>query len=161
MPNAIFFHTIARYFYIKKIPVVPKLLRLLIFILYNSRIPYQVEIGKGTYFAAKGIGVALNDKVSIGENCSIGHNVVIAGKAPFINAPQIGSNVWIGPGAVLLGPVIIEDDVVIGANAVVTKSVKKGSIVAGVPAKVIGNTSSLNYDPMGNQSLLDGHAQYM
>lgn len=49
----------------------------------------------------------------------------------------IGNNVWIGDKVTILGGVHIGDNVIIAANAVVTKDVLSNSVVAGVPAKVI------------------------
>lgn len=49
----------------------------------------------------------------------------------------IGDNVWIGANVTILKGVTIENDAIIGAGSVVTKSVLKGQIVAGVPAKRI------------------------
>ena len=45
-----------------------------------------------------------------------------------------GANVWIGRGVTVLGGVSIGDRAVVGANAVVTRDVAAGSVVAGVPA---------------------------
>ncbi len=50
---------------------------------------------------------------------------------------RIGNNCFIGNGSKVLPGVKIEDNVVVGAGAIVTKDVKSNSIVAGVPAKVI------------------------
>lgn len=50
----------------------------------------------------------------------------------------IGSDVWIGAGAIVLGKVKIGDGAVIGGGAVVTKDVPPYAIVVGVPAKIIG-----------------------
>jgi len=49
----------------------------------------------------------------------------------------VGSNVFIGIGAIILPNVTIGDDCVIGLGAVVTRSVPSGSVVAGVPARTI------------------------
>ena len=49
----------------------------------------------------------------------------------------IGNNVWIGDKATILGGVSIGDNVIVGANSVVTKNVLSNTIVAGVPAKVV------------------------
>lgn len=52
----------------------------------------------------------------------------------------IGADVWIGGGAILLPGVTVGDRAVIGAGAVVTKNVPADMIVAGNPARVIGDT---------------------
>jgi maltose O-acetyltransferase len=49
-------------------------------------------------------------------------------------AVSIGSNVWIGGGAIILPGVTIGDDAVIGAGSVVTHDVPAGARVAGNPA---------------------------
>ena len=52
----------------------------------------------------------------------------------------IGSGTWIASGAIITGGVTIGDNVIVAANAVVTKDVPSYSIVAGVPAKIVGDT---------------------
>ena len=51
--------------------------------------------------------------------------------------PIIGDNVNICKGSIIYGGITIGNNVVIGANAVVNKSVPDNAIVAGVPAKVL------------------------
>jgi serine acetyltransferase len=53
---------------------------------------------------------------------------------PF-GAPRLGNRVQMGAGAKIIGRVVIGDDVVIGANAVVVHDVPSGSVVGGVPAR--------------------------
>jgi serine O-acetyltransferase len=77
---------------------------------------------------------------AVGENCIFHGNNVIGnkktGKKDAI--PKIGSNVDIGIGAMVIGDVEIADHCIIGAGAVVTKSfTTPGSVIAGVPAKLI------------------------
>ncbi len=155
MYNAIHIYRAARWLYLHHIPVLPKLLQLLIFCVYGCRIPYQTPIGKGTYLSHGGLGVTISPKSSIGENCVLGYRCSIVGQMPYSKTPQIGNRVYIGPGAVIQGPVIIEDDVVIGANAVVNKSVRAHSVVGGIPAKVIGDTRKLGYDILNPGEVLN------
>lgn len=58
--------------------------------------------------------------------------------------PTIGNNVTIYAGAKVFGKITIGDDVVIGANAVVTKDIPSHSMVAGVPAKIIKTRKEIN-----------------
>jgi serine O-acetyltransferase len=58
-------------------------------------------------------------------------------------APKIGDNVYIGPGAILFGDIIIADNVTIAANATVNANIETPNVtIGGTPAKIIkGNTS--------------------
>jgi len=161
MPNAIILYRIARWLYLHKVPVLPKIIGELIFIFYNSKIPYVNSIGSGTFLVCRGISVVIIKGTEIGRNCRIGINAEIVGRGPYKNVPKIGNNVWIGPGAIITGPVIIEDNAVIAANAVVTKSVPEGAIVGGMPAKIIGWVKDLDYDIMKNESWKDGYEKFL
>lgn len=79
----------------------------------------------------------------IHQGVNIGSNNSIEGR---LLAPQIGSNVWIGPGAKIFGNIEIGPTVVVGANSVVNKNFDGGVTIAGVPAKIIKNegTESIN-----------------
>ncbi|MDE6861276.1 MAG: hypothetical protein K2J31_00825 [Alistipes sp.] len=79
MLNAMFFYRISRWCYLHHIPVVPKLITLLIFLIYNSKVPYQAKIGSGTKFGYGGIGVVIHAESIIGDNCSIGQQVTVGG----------------------------------------------------------------------------------
>lgn len=161
MPNAIFFYRISRWLYINKVLFFPKIFRGVIFLLYNSKIPYVCNIGKGTFLVGKGIGVAIVEGTEIGSNCKIGVNVVCAGRSPYKNLPKIGDNVWIGPGAVIAGPVIIGNNVIIAPNAVVNNSVPENKIVGGIPAKIIGDVTELDYNILKNPDFKLGYSDYL
>jgi tetrahydrodipicolinate N-acetyltransferase len=91
----------------------------------------QVEIGNNAVIM---MGASINIGSVIGEGTMIDMNVVVGGRG------TIGKNCHIGAGAVIAGvveppsatPVIVEDDVVVGANAVILEGVRvgKGSVVA-------------------------------
>lgn len=73
----------------------------------------------------------------IGKNCTIHSAVNISGGSPGAKV-IIGDNCFIGPGAKIIKPVTIGNNVKIGANSVVTKDFKEDNItIAGVPAKII------------------------
>lgn len=89
------------------------------------------------------------ERITIGDHCAIGRNVLIMdfdaheityadGSKNRITAPvSIGNRVWIGAGATILKGVTIGDNAIVGAGSVVTKNVAPNTIVAGNPAKVI------------------------
>ena len=85
--------------------------------------------------------------VTIGDHCFIGHGVMFindlfseggpaAGDKTKWKSTQIGNHVSIGSNATIL-PVSICDHVVIGAGAVVTKSISKPGVYAGNPARFV------------------------
>lgn len=144
-----------------KIPILPKLFQAVIFLIHSSAISYRVKIGKGTFFNHKGFGVLINDNVVIGEDCKIGNNVSIVGQGPYKQVPILKNKIYVGPGAVIQGPVVIENNVIIAPNAVVTKSVPENAIVAGIPAKIIGWSNQLDYDIFADESWKEGTKPYM
>ncbi len=129
----------------------------------------KVEIGDNAVIM---MGAVINIGSVIGEGTMIDMGAILGGRA------TVGKNCHIGAGTVLAGvvepasatPVIIEDDVLIGANAVVLEGVRvgkgavvaagavcvqdvpAGAVVAGVPAKVIKQASEV---AEGKVSLVD------
>lgn len=82
--------------------------------------------------------IVINNAVKVGENCRIHACVNIGASGGSFEAPQIGNNVYIAPGAKIYGNIKIANNIAIGANAVVNKSFEEDSIlIAGNPAKKI------------------------
>ena len=83
--------------------------------------------------------IIVHPKARIGQNCTIHGDCCIGSKGTYPDlAPRIGNNVDIGQGAQVLGNICIADGVIIGAGAIVTKSVTEPDVtIAGVPAKII------------------------
>ena len=102
-------------------------------------IPRNV-FGPGLSLAHRG-PIVVNDEVRVGENCRISHCVTIGTSPSSVNlAPRIGNNVFIGPGAVIVGPIEIADGIAIGANSYVDRSfTEQGITIAGVPARKISD----------------------
>lgn len=159
--NAIKFYRIMRWAYTHKIPVLPKLMQLIIFLMYNTKVTGDTEIGKGTYFVCNGVSTVLIPGCTIGNNCVLGLRFSTVRKFPYKEVPRIGNNVWIGPNVVVAGPVIIEDNVIIAGNSFVDKSVPAGAIVAGSPAKIIGYTKDLDYNLFTNPKNKEGWSEYL
>ena len=138
MLNAISVYRISRWCYLHKIPVIPKLITLIIFLIYNSKVPYKAYIGKGTYLGYGGIGVVIHSSAKIGNNCVIAQQVTIGGgNSKYPGIPTIGNNVHINKGSIVFGGITIGNNVDIGANAVVNKPVPDNAVVAGIPAKIL------------------------
>lgn len=127
---------------------------------YPNGIMYESSLGDYSYIQKNGSvwNASIGKYCSISWNASIGggehdfhkvtsHSMLYASTYGFVDKPLydrfsksciIGNDVWIGAGASILRGVIIGDGAVIGAGAIVTKDVEPYSIVAGVPAKKIG-----------------------
>lgn len=111
----------------------------------NFTIPANV-FGPGLYIAHAG-AIIVNKGAKVGANCALNNFVVIgtaAGKET--DAPLIGNNVYIGPGAKIFGKIQIADGVAIGANAVVNKDILEENVmVAGVPGVIKGKTDTSKF----------------
>lgn len=78
-------------------------------------------------------GVVVHPEAAIGPNCLLFQQVTL-GTGPKPGVPRLGGHVDVGPGAKILGGVIIGDHAVIGANAVVLDDVPACGVAVGVPA---------------------------
>ena len=86
--------------------------------------------------------IIVNPKAKIGDWCDI-HQGAHIGQNVEGEVPTLGDNVYIGPGAKIFGNVVLGNNMMIGANAVVTKSFPEGYCkIAGVPAKIISNDAN-------------------
>lgn len=113
---------------------------------YGIQIPGITQIGKGFYIGHFGT-IVVNSNAIIGDNVNISHGVTIGqtNRGKNKGAPIIGNEVYIGPGAIIIGNVKIGSRAAIGANAVVTQDVPEGAVVGGVPAKIISMNGSESY----------------
>ena len=113
---------------------------------FGISIPVTTEIGSGFYIGHYG-GIVVNGSAVIGKNCNISHGVTLgrANRGKNRGCPAIGDNVYIGPGAKIIGAVKVGNNVAVGANCVVAEDVPDNSVVAGVPGKVISSNGSEGY----------------
>lgn len=103
-----------------------------------------MKLGSG--FFNSNIKIRCHEKIEIGENVAISHDVTIMDSDAHeglwegyekTKPIKIGNHVWIGTRVTILKGVTIGDNAIIAAGSVVTKDVPNNTVVAGVPAKVI------------------------
>jgi len=131
-----------------RMSVKPRLLRLPLSLIYalmfrmcqwlcGMMLPYTVKVGRRVRLDHFGgmvlVAHTIGDDVILRQNTTFG----IAGLGALHERPIVGRGVEVGAGAVIVGAIHIGDHAIIGANAVVTKSVPAGAVVGGVPAKLI------------------------
>jgi serine O-acetyltransferase len=97
-------------------------------------------IGPGLCIAHRG-SILISPNARIGENFRIHAMTSIGTERRYGDkAAEIGNNVYIGPGAKVVGGVVIGDDVAIGANSVVTRSFQAPhQTIAGIPARKVSD----------------------
>ena len=111
---------------------------------------YTVRVGRRVHIWHHS-GMILGAR-SIGDDCHIRQNTTFGVARlgdPVTHRPVIGDRVEIGVGAVIVGPITIGSDSVIGANAVVLQDIPPYSVAVGVPAKVVKSLQPLTLDGDG------------
>ena len=110
-------------------------------IMMGAIINIGAEIGEGSMID---MGAVIGARAKVGSSCHIGAGAVIAGviEPPSSTPVLIEDNVFIGANAVIVEGVRIGKNSIVGAGAVVLEDVKEGRVVGGVPAKVIKKLDS-------------------
>ncbi|CUI08227.1 serine O-acetyltransferase [Massilia sp. P8910] len=113
---------------------------------FGISIPYDTRIGPGFYIGHFG-GIVVNSQAVIGRNCNISQGITIGqlNRGERKGVPTLGDNIYIGPGAVIVGAISIANGCAIGANAVVTRDLGENSVAVGIPARVISTQGSEGY----------------
>lgn len=131
-PKAIALHRLAHHFYILKLYFLARLVAEI------SRWLTGIEIHPGATLGKRlvidhGFGVVIGETAVIGDDCIIFHGVTLGGLKfdPVKRHPTVGNKVLIGTGAKILGPILIGDGAMIGANAVVIRDVPAGATIVG------------------------------
>lgn len=126
--------------YLRRIPVLPKLLQKIIRIVYACDVKATCEIDKSVEFFHGGLGVVFHENAVVKENVKIFQHVTLGGNGKpckkGTNHPVIEEGCTIYAGACVLGPITVGSNSIVGANAVVLRDVPACSIAVGVPAVV-------------------------
>ncbi|WKX78177.1 serine O-acetyltransferase [Zobellia laminariae] len=103
----------------------------------------------GPYLAILHYGtIVVHNAAKVGRNCRIQACTNIGASGGSIKAPQIGNNVYIGPGAKIYGDITIGNNVAIAANSSVSKSCFENNVLlGGSPARIIKEIDIKNIIP--------------
>lgn len=135
----VFNYRIANWLYKHHIKLMPEIIKFRTLRRFGCEISPYATIGGGL-FLPHSLGIVIGHECIIGENCEIFQNVTIGSNRKFKDGrfmPIIGNNVSINTGAVIVGPITIGDNVIIGANSYVDKDIPSNVVIAGSPAKII------------------------
>lgn len=136
--HALWSHRIAHFFYKHKFYFIAR------FISQINRFFTGIEIHPGAkigrrFFIDHGMGVVIGETCEIGDNVTIYQGVTLGGtgKEKGKRHPTIGNNALIASGAKVLGAIEIGENVKVGAGSVVLKNVPPNSTVVGIPGSIV------------------------
>lgn len=129
----------------KSVSLVYRVLNTLIRNFYGIEIDDDTRLGRRVQIPHIG-GIVIDARATVGDGCVIGHNVTIGltGRRP--GAPQIGRNVGISPGSILVGAITVGDGAQIGPNAVIVVDVPAGSTAFATPARRMPSRGAVQAD---------------
>ncbi|WP_414618725.1 serine O-acetyltransferase [Calothrix sp. CCY 0018] len=157
--QALLLHRIARWMRHVGIPFLPRFTSHLARFLTGVEIHPGATIGKGV-FIDHGMGVVIGETAIIGDNALIYQGVTLGGtgKETGKRHPTLGECVVVGAGAKVLGNLQIGNNVRIGAGSVVLRDVPSDCTVVGVPGRIVYR-SGVKVDPLEHGRLPDAEAQ--
>lgn len=97
----------------------------------------------GGFVLMHGFGTVINGSSKIGENCTVLHGVTIGGGRG--GSPEIGNNVYIGAGAIIIGKIKVGNNVKIGAGAIVVHDIPDDCTVINEKARIKINEQCVKY----------------
>lgn len=137
--HAIWIHRIAHLLHGFTIPLLPRILSVIARFWTGIEIHPGATIGK-RFFIDHGFGVVIGETAEIGDGCVLFHNVTLGGTGKYHGKrhPTLKNNVYIGTGAILLGPITVGENSKVGANSfIIMHDVPPNCTVAGAPARIV------------------------
>lgn len=141
--HALLAYRLAHWLKQHQVPFLPRAISQLARWLTGIEIHPSAKIGCG-FFIDHGMGVVIGETAEVGDHVTLFQGVTLGGtgKERGKRHPTLGNHVVVGAGAKILGGITIGDNVKIGANSVVLKSVPPNSTVIGVPGRIIKSQGS-------------------
>ena len=139
-------HKIANFFFKRKVCFIARLISQLSRFFTGIEIHPGATIGKRVFFD-HGMGIVIGETAEIGDDCVIYHGVTLGGTSTTRSKrhPTLKNGVVVGAGAKILGNITLGENVKIGANSVVLKSIPDNRVAVGIPAKIIKKTKEEDY----------------
>jgi serine O-acetyltransferase len=137
--HAILIHRLSHRFYKIGLRFIARLISQIARVFTGIEIHPGASLGKGL-FIDHGMGLVIGETTEIGDNCVLFHNVTLGGTGKHSGKrhPTLGHNVFVGTGAIILGPVHIGNNVRIGANSFIYMcDVPDNATVVGIPARMV------------------------
>ena len=128
---------LAHLLHIRRVPLVPWLLKSFNRIVYSVVLPPSAHIGNDVVLSYEGLCTAIHRRAVLGAGAIIGAGVTIGGRSGSVGVPVIGEGALIGSGAKVLGDIRVGASASIGATAVVLNDIPDNAVAVGVPAKVV------------------------
>jgi len=156
--QALLFHRFAHWLYRLGIPFLPRFISHFARFLTGIEIHPGAQIGKGV-FIDHGMGVVIGETAIVGDYSLIYQGVTLGGtgKESGKRHPTLGECVVVGAGAKVLGNIQIGNDVRIGAGSVVLRDVPSDCTVVGVPGRIVYR-SGVRVSPLEHGQLPDSEA---
>lgn len=135
-----------RFLFFLRLGKVGKIMRKHLGTKYGLNLGNGNNIGRGCYLG-HAYGIDVNPAAKIGENCNLHKGATIGkeNRGKRKGAPTIGSRVWVGINASVVGRVCVGDDVLIAPNSYVNCDVPSHSIVMGNPCIIIPRESATDF----------------
>jgi serine O-acetyltransferase len=139
----------------RALAVAPFIAQRFAIILFGIEIDSNAHIGPGLFI--NHFGCIIIGPAKLGANCNVNQGVTI-GRSTLTpgtlqaDVPTIGDRVWLGPGAVVAGPITLGSDSAVAANSLVVRDVPDRGVARGVPAEIVslrGSFRQISYPGMG------------
>lgn len=145
MKLPIYIYRLGHFFHRNKMGIIGKLFNYLNRMLFGVWLPSSAKIGKNFTIGYWGMGIVIHNNTILGDNCWVSQNVTIGRNFGDKRVPEFGNDVYVGTGSVIFGEITIGNNVIIGSNSLVNKSIPSNCTVVGNPCKIIVNSRVEKY----------------